>query len=400
MSLTTNIDRKILRTLKQYIPSVEVYLVGGVVRDFFLKKPASDRDYVIVGMTLKEIASALSSIGTVNEVGKSFGIVTATIDGEKYDFALPRKEVSTGEKHTDFIVETAGVSLLEDLKRRDFTMNSIAYNIETDVFIDPNNGIVDIKNNTIRFVGLAIDRFREDPLRLLRMVQFRHRFGFSFCFDGSITEQEVSLINSVSKERIYEEYKKAFIKGPPSLDKLIGGISSEVFDSLFGVNNPGEILMDYTASLTNEVIESWNSYSDEFKINAQLIRLFWNKGKYENMKMPNKQMELLETYKRLELLKNTGKLICPRSFQNKTLLLEIMEIAKRFSWSIYFTVEKVVSNPMCLKELEVTGEDFMQMEIQPVKIGEMVNTIIHLIFEGKLRNKREELISFINTNKG
>jgi len=107
----------------------ESYIVGGAVRDELLPDTPSskDIDFLVRNLELHQIANALSHLGKVKEVGQAFGVVTATIDGEDFDFAIPRTaETKTGEKHTEFDVETDPNAPIEtDLGRRDFAAKKI-----------------------------------------------------------------------------------------------------------------------------------------------------------------------------------------------------------------------------------------------------------------------------------
>ena len=141
--------------------------------------PSKDVDFLIRGLTLKNIADALAPLGKVSEVGQAFGVVTATIDGEEFDFAIPRtSETKTGDKHTDFeVVTDPSASVESDLGRRDFTINAIAKDSGGRI-IDLFGGLEDLQNKVIRAVGDPDSRFKEDPLRMLRAIQFAARFGF------------------------------------------------------------------------------------------------------------------------------------------------------------------------------------------------------------------------------
>ena len=115
----------------------ESYIVGGAVRDELLPDTPSskDIDFLVRNLELHQIVNALSHLGKVKEVGQAFGVVTATIDGEEFDFAIPRTaETKTGEKHTEFDVETDPNAPIEaDLGRRDFTINALAKDAEGNI---------------------------------------------------------------------------------------------------------------------------------------------------------------------------------------------------------------------------------------------------------------------------
>jgi tRNA nucleotidyltransferase (CCA-adding enzyme) len=178
------------------------YLVGGAVRDLILGRKNSDKDYVVVGSNAHEMLS----LG-FKSVGKSFPVfIHADKEGE---FALARTEKRKGKKHFDFECFTEDVSLEEDLKRRDLTINAIAYDEENDTFIDPFGGIEDIKNRILRPVSEA---FMDDALRVLRAARFKTQLGKGWEFEKSLKEYAFKMkddLKELSKERIYKETKKA-----------------------------------------------------------------------------------------------------------------------------------------------------------------------------------------------
>lgn len=169
---------------------MKIYAVGGCVRDQLLGVKPHDYDYVVVGSTHEEMIS----LG-YTQVGASFPVYLHPETREEY--ALARKEVSTGKGHKDFsLVFTPDVTLEEDLERRDLTINSIAQDIETGEFIDPFNGINDIEHSVLRATSLA---FAEDPLRILRVA----RFISTLEGDWSIDRYTFKMMKGLSEELIY-----------------------------------------------------------------------------------------------------------------------------------------------------------------------------------------------------
>lgn len=391
MSLIIPIDKLILKTLKDVNTDVKLYLVGGVVRDYFINAKSKDRDYVIVGMTLNEIARSISTIGSVKEVGKSFGIVTANIDGESYDFAVPRKEISTGELHTDFMVETHNVTLLEDLSRRDFTMNAIAYDVELDMIIDPNNGVKSIKSKTISFCGNPIDRYEEDPLRLLRLIQFMHRFDFKCDIPVDFyTDFYLNKLLSISPERIFEEYKKAFEKGRSLFSSALfrSEIAQMIFITLF---------KDFPIfDCSEHIIVS--DFSQEFIVNLGLIVMFANSGDMTNMRMTNRNLEYVETFRNIRRNPITKDSLV--LFKNKTILIDLYKMSKLCLWKEHKLIGKLLETPTTLKELYIDGNVMMDLGIESKHIGELVKAIVWDIYNDKLENTYESLVEYINTYKG
>ena len=159
----------------------KIYQVGGAVRDDMLGKVSKDLDLLVVGLELENLARLLSRYGKTNLVGKAFGIIKFVPTGatEEIDISVPRIDSkSTGKGHKDFEVKLGkGITLTQDQLRRDFWMNAMARDVETGEIHDiDRRGQTDIENQQIRVIGSQA--FKEDPLRMLRAVQFAARFDF------------------------------------------------------------------------------------------------------------------------------------------------------------------------------------------------------------------------------
>ncbi len=214
---------KILKTISTHLQkqNAKAIIVGGSVRDHFLKLPSKDVDIEVYGLeNMEMLEELLSSFGTVNLVGKSFGVLKFSYEGEEYDFSFPRREQKVGQGHKGFDVSVDGqLSYEEAAKRRDFTINALGYDIEEERFLDPFGGLEDIQAKKLRHID--DDTFVEDPLRVYRAVQFCARFGYSlaeetFALCKQMVEQ--GMLEELPKERVYEEWKKLLLKAPkPSL---------------------------------------------------------------------------------------------------------------------------------------------------------------------------------------
>ncbi|MBR2298942.1 MAG: multifunctional CCA tRNA nucleotidyl transferase/2'3'-cyclic phosphodiesterase/2'nucleotidase/phosphatase [Alphaproteobacteria bacterium] len=183
---------------------MKIYKVGGAVRDQILEVKANDNDYVVVGVDAQEMISR-----GFKSVGKSFPVFLHPETKEEY--ALARKEIKTGDKHTDFeFVFTPDVTLREDLERRDLTCNAIAYDEEKGEYIDYFGGIKDIQNKVLRVVNP--EHFTEDPLRVLRVCRFAAQLGFEPTSETIELCREMvrdGAMKHLTAERIFEEMMKA-----------------------------------------------------------------------------------------------------------------------------------------------------------------------------------------------
>lgn len=185
---------------------MKTYLVGGAVRNLLLDLPVHDRDYVVVDSSEKEMLS----LG-FKKVGKAFPVFLHPKTNDEY--ALARTEKKVGKGHTGFSYTTKKISLKEDLKRRDFTINALALS-ETFTLLDYYEGIEDLQNKVIKHVNE--ESFIEDPLRILRAARFAAQLNFSVDPRTVILIQKnVSLLSELSWERIWGETEKALKSDNP-----------------------------------------------------------------------------------------------------------------------------------------------------------------------------------------
>ena len=188
---------------------MKVYKVGGAVRDDLLGLEPTDNDWVVVGSTPKQMLSM-----GYKQVGKDFPVFLHPETKEEY--ALARKERSTGPEHTAFNFSySPNVTLEEDLSRRDITINAIAMD-DSGNLIDPFNGKDDLDNKIIRHVS---DAFTEDPLRVLRVARFYSKlYRSEFKIDKSTEELLIELMPSIIHlpgERIWQETEKVLKSDNP-----------------------------------------------------------------------------------------------------------------------------------------------------------------------------------------
>lgn len=186
----------------------KLYLVGGCVRDIFLDKTPCDYDFCITGISSEKFEELYPN---AIKQGKSFPVYILN----NCEFALARKEIKTGNRHSDFKFYTdSSLSIYDDLKRRDFTINSIAIDLLTKEIIDPFNGINDIKNRVLKVTSTA---FSEDPLRVYRAARFAAQLNFNV--DISTIKAMESMkkeLNNLSAERVFAEFRKALISSNPT----------------------------------------------------------------------------------------------------------------------------------------------------------------------------------------
>lgn len=183
-------------------------LVGGSVRDALLGRTVKDFDIEVHGLDAGTLLSSLEGVCEVDAVGMSFGVIK--VKHREIDITLPRKENKTGAGHRGFLVETdPKLGFAEAAARRDFTVNAIMYDPLTDELIDPWNGADDLKKGILRHVS---EHFSEDPLRVLRGMQFAARLGFRAAPETLALCAELDQ-NELAVERIGTEWEKLLLQG-------------------------------------------------------------------------------------------------------------------------------------------------------------------------------------------
>jgi len=188
---------------------MKIYRVGGSIRDTLLYgQNQGDNDFVVVGATEKEF---LERFPQAQKVGKAFPVFL--VDGDEYAFARKEKKVAEGYHGFETIFDST-ITLEEDLKRRDITINAIAQDIETGEIIDPLNGRADLQAKKIIHVS---DAFSEDPLRTYRVARFAATLP-NFVVDATTIELMKTLkdeLQTLSPERVWSECNRALGQAGP-----------------------------------------------------------------------------------------------------------------------------------------------------------------------------------------
>jgi hypothetical protein len=183
------------------------YIVGGAARDRLLGIDAKDIDVEVHDLSVDDTIRLLEEAGAhIDEVGASFGVLKVTFNGETHDFSFPRTETKTGEGHTGFDVTVDPYLGIERaLARRDFTMNALAVDSDGNM-IDPYGGVADLQSGILRHVSPA---FSEDPLRVLRGVQFAGRLGMTFDPDtAALARSLLPELETMHSDRVWGEFAK------------------------------------------------------------------------------------------------------------------------------------------------------------------------------------------------
>lgn len=195
------------RVLREAPALRRAYLVGGCVRDALLGRTGKDFDLEVFGPEYEELAEALRTFGRVDLVGRSFGVVKLSLDGAVHDFAIPRRDSKIGPGHKGTAARfDPHISPREAAARRDFTINALMWDPRTGELLDFFGGADDLARRTLRHVGPA---FVEDPLRVLRGMQFAARFDLSAAPETvELCRRMVATHAELARERIRDEWFK------------------------------------------------------------------------------------------------------------------------------------------------------------------------------------------------
>lgn len=434
----------------------EVYEVGGSVRDRLLGIPKKDQDLLVCKLPLTEIMGRLKPYGEVHTVGKSFGVIKFfPKTGGEYDIALPRKEVSTGEGHRDFDVDFDPMLPVEiDLSRRDFTVNAIAMELRSGKMIDPFGGTRDLQSKTLRMVSLQA--FVEDPLRLLRAIQFSARFNLEIeaaTFESM--KKNAAKIKTVSAERISEEVRKLFLAEKPSqgfilMEKV--GLLQPLFPELYltvGVEQGNKFRNDDVFMHTMRVLDASRkdvAIPSAGDLELMLAALYHDVGK-TNTKRFDPEKNRLTFYghqilskrmvrKRMAALKmttlginpdNVARLVEEHMFQAKSffsdrairrfinkvtpeLILKLVDLrladnrggkypegikgVLRLRKKIEDEINK--KSPFSVKDLAVRGTDLIALGIpEGPQIGQILKELVEVVLDEPEKNQREVLLEIV-----
>lgn len=260
---------------------MQIYLVGGAVRDQLLGRPVTERDWVVIGATPEEMLAR-----GFKPVGKDFPVFLHPDTHEEYALARTERKIARGYSGFSFYA-APNVSLEEDLTRRDLTINAMAQT-ETGELIDPYHGREDLENKILRHVSPA---FAEDPVRILRVARFAARFPDFKVHPETNRLMELMVSNgevdALVAERVWQEFHKALQELHPQrfFDILndcgaLAKLFPELASSLAEINKRCEIAVSYTATVERFAIiftclnlEQLSFVCDRFRIPREFREL-------------------------------------------------------------------------------------------------------------------------------
>ncbi|MGN0145536.1 MAG: CCA tRNA nucleotidyltransferase [Clostridium sp.] len=416
----------------------EGYMVGGCVRDLLLKREPNDYD--ITTNAKPEIVASL--FDKVILTGLKHGTVTIILNNNQYEVTTYRMDGDYQDsRHPENVTFVNDIK--EDLSRRDFTINAMAYNEENGL-VDYFNGIEDLNNKIVRTVGDPVKRFNEDSLRMLRAVRFSVQLDFRI--DKSTMEAVKKLsrkIQNISKERIREEFNKIIIKDPWGLKilhecRLLGYIVEELEKS-YGLdqNNPYHIydLFEHsirsscyikddltlrltmllhdlgklkTRTIDDKGISHYYGHAKESEHMAECILrnlkydnntiskvkklIYYHDCEFKKKLSVKKIMNIIgaELFKDLMMVKRAD-ISAQNPIYEKERICSLDNIEKIYN--------EIINEKECfqLKDLDISGNDLIELGVNKGRdIGIMLNFLLESVMKNNEYNSKENLIKLVN----
>ena len=438
-----NLNSDVSFILEQLNKNGNGFLVGGAVRDLIMRRDPGDYDFAtdIEYSRLKKIFADYSP----KEVGAHFGILLIKVNGKSYEIARFRKEKGVyNSRHPKEIKFIDNID--EDLARRDFTMNALAYSEKIGV-IDLYGGKTDIKNGIIRFVGDPNLRIEEDALRIMRAFRFISKLGF--ILDKKTAEaihKKRKFLNKISKERIFDELSKILLgsyakKALCEMKKLgiLGFIIPEFkqmktfkFGSFKEKNNLFSHIVDTVSLCQSDLITRLAAlFHDLGKINTRVIdakgNFFYYGHEKESALIAEEKLrhfkasnDIVFSVKNIILnhmilekdlsIKELKKLIMGLGEKNMARLFDLIlantnsknDLDKEKGQILIDRlkdrikeIEKMGKLPD-IRDISISGVDLINLGFEAKEIGKIKNEIYDLILDEKLENEKEVIINYLS----
>ncbi len=422
----------------------EAFLIGGSVRDFIMGLPIGDID-ITTNATPTEVKEVFSDFRVI-ETGIKHGTVTVLIDNEPLEITTYRSEGTYSDnRHPDCV--SFSKTLSDDVVRRDFTMNAIAYDF-SDGFCDLVNGVGDIKNQTIRCIGDAETRFQEDALRILRALRFSSVLGFTIEENTkSAIHKCKNLLFNISAERIREEFVKLVCgKNAYNVLKEFSDVIAVFIPEIkpcieFKQENRHHCFDVYTHIL--KAVEK--SSPDPITrlalffhdIAKPLVAHFDEKGEQHYYGHPKKSAEITDKIlTRLRFDNDTrNKVVTLVAFHDSPIMINestspdrkrLKKIMSQIGVELIFSlieikycdnsaqnseyyrgddfyketqsiINNILTQKECfsIKDLAVNGNDLIELGFKGKKIGETLNLLLDLVISEKITNNFDDLIAYV-----
>jgi len=427
---------EIIKTLNN--GGFEAYVVGGCVRDSLLGREPKDWD--IATNAIPEVVMEL--FDNTIPTGLKHGTVTVLISGESFEITTYRTEEGYFDNRHPEVVKFV-TSLVEDLARRDFTFNAIAYNPRIGL-VDNFGGQIDLKNKEIKCVGSPNKRFGEDALRMIRAIRFASQLGFNIeysTFEAIKTNK--NLIKNISQERIRDELCKILLSDHPKFGLVTLQISGlleiilpelydcvdfdqhnehhdkNVFDHILAVINniPNNLIIRLVALFhdigkpqTFSIDENGNGHFYQHHMRSMdIAEEVLKRLKFDNETIGRVSTLVKEHMSRFEHLRtgNIKRFINRVGIENLDLLFELQIADIKGSKPPYDFSEIIKlkeeckriideKQPLTVKDLAINGHDLMALGYKQGKdIGTILTKLLELVIENPELNIKEKLLGLI-----
>ncbi len=357
----------------------EAFAVGGCVRDSILGRKVTDYD--ITTSALPQETKTVFSDHAVIETGIKHGTVAVVLDHIAYEVTTYRTESGyTDSRHPDNVSFVRNLD--EDLARRDFTMNAIAYSHKRGI-VDTHRGVKDIKSQIIRAVGDAKIRFSEDALRILRALRFSATLGFELERETSFAVHELApTLQRVSPERVYTELKK-LLCGDFALNVIVN--YRDALSPIFPISND---------------ITRLYCLPNDFAMRIAYVCKEKSLSALSYLRADN------ETKRRVDMLLSSSPVpqdiyelkMYISSYGNRKDALDVVSYRHAlYNEDSDNIAEKLLDEGRCIfvHELDINGNDLMSMGIEGKEISKAKEYLLSLVLSDLVENKKEALLSYI-----
>jgi len=408
----------------------EALVVGGCIRNLVMGEEAHDWD-ITTSATPEEISRAFKGYKVV-PVGEKYGTIMVVIKAVNYQVTTFRgKDKLKGIEETEVAKWTS--LLREDLKHRDFTINTLIWS-EKEGVLDYMKGLEDIKRRVIKGVENPSERIKEDPLRMLRAVRLACELNFKIDRDTSqAIKINSKLIKNLSTERIRDELIKILLSNFPKrgfkllqqlgllqfiLPELERGVgfyqedlcpNKDLFEHILNLLNnlPPDLALRLVALLGEVTQPTSNSETSREEVAAKILRRL----KFKNSIIKKVSILVQEDWRVIDFLnpKNIRQFISKRGEENILNVLELkradIKIGKKIAKlkqleKMKQQVREVLEEepPVLLKDLAINGKDLIDLGYQEgVELGGMLKKLLEIVIDQPELNRRERLLEFLET---
>ena len=425
------VEIKILNKLNEY---GEGYIVGGAIRDILLGLKPKDVDFA-TNLSYETLKTLFSEY-TPKETGKSFGVLRIRINNIDYEIAKFRKDIYGKEKKVSFVDD-----IRNDLARRDFTINAMAYN-EVEGIVDLYNGQKDIENKVINFIGNAEERIIEDPLRVLRAFRFMSRLNFSLSENTiEAIKKQKNLLKNIPEERITMEFSKLLLgknikntltlmKGTGVLEIIIPEFKAtydfnqcnphhnlDLFNHIINVVSkvPADLELRYSALLhdiAKPIVQTFDEKGIAHYKTHEIVGADMARDILARMKLPVKLIDtVVEIIKKHMVLykditdKKFNKLLSEMGYDNLLRLIE-HSIADNSSKNnevvstendLHERLKRAVEKQMqvTVNDLAVNGKDLIELGFTGKEVGEIKKELLDKYLSEEIQNNKEEMMEYV-----